>query len=221
MARYRPDGTIELLGRTDHQVKIRGHRIELQEIEAVFRQHDAVSDCVTVAREDSPGEKRLVAYCIAAPGKRIEQTELLAFLRTRLPEYMQPARVLELESFPQTPNGKIDRKALPAPGQDAARDSKASEAPMGELEERLASVWAGLLGVRHVARSDRFLELGGDSFMAASLFVKIEKEFGARLPLSTILGDSPLSEVAAILAEHKKIEPQTEGAPRFAAGGAR
>ena len=172
LARYRPDGTIELLGRTDHQVKIRGHRIELPEIETVLRQHETIADCVTVAREDTPGDKRLAAYCIPAPGCHVNQAELLTFLSSRLPDYMRPSRMIELDRFPQTPNGKIDRKALPAPDSDRPELDHAFVAPATSAEKTLAEIWQDVLGLDRVGVDDNFFDLGGDSILAVQIVSK-------------------------------------------------
>src|SRR5262249_25850442 len=145
LARYLPDGTIEFLGRNDFQVKIRGHRIELGEIEAQLNRHPAVREAVVIAREETPGDKRLVAYYTCPRGSEQGQAdvgaeELRTYLAEKLPEYMVPAAYVRLESLPLTPNGKLDRKALPAPGADAYA-VRGYQAPAGEIEMALASIW--------------------------------------------------------------------------------
>ena len=176
LARWLPDGTIEFLGRNDFQVKIRGFRIELGEIEARLAEHKAVREAVVVAREDTPGDKRLVAYYTGAEqaedgvGAEALRTHLLA----RLPEYMAPAAYVRLESLPLSPNGKLDRRALPAPEADAyvAREY---EAPVGEIEQRLAGLWAELLKLERVGRHDNFFELGGHSLLAVTLAERMRR----------------------------------------------
>src|SRR5262249_19437620 len=140
LGRWRADGTLEYLGRNDQQVKIRGYRIELGEIEAALASHSGVQQAVVLAREDEPGEKRLVAYVVSATSSSAEQ--LRAHLQPRLPEHMVPAAFVLLESLPLTVNGKLDRRALPAPQQQAYA-SRRYEAPQGEVEEILAGIWQG------------------------------------------------------------------------------
>jgi thioesterase domain-containing protein len=171
LARYLPDGNLEFLGRNDQQVKIRGFRIEPGEIQARLTEHPAVHEAVVIAREDTPGDKRLVAY-IVSHDDVIVPDELAAVLRThlaaRLPEYMVPAAYVRLDALPLTPNGKLDRKALPAPEGDAyAR--RGYEPPQGEIEQTLAILWAELLGIERVSRHDNFFELGGHSLLAVQL----------------------------------------------------
>jgi amino acid adenylation domain-containing protein len=162
--RWKADGTLEYLGRLDHQVKVRGFRIELGEVEAVLRRHQRVADCVVVAREDVPGEKRLVAYVVGG----VEAGALREHLLRDLPEYMVPSAFVLLDTLPLTANGKLDRKALPAPEGDAyARRSY--EAPLGEVEAALAGIWGEVLGVERVGRWDHFFELGGHSLLAIKL----------------------------------------------------
>src|SRR5581483_1254719 len=151
LGRWRADGTIEYLGRNDHQVKIRGFRIELGEIEAQLSRHAQVKEAVVIAREDVPGEKRLVAYLTAREGFHAAAEELREHLKAVLPEYMVPSAFVKLESLPLTPNGKLDRRALPAP-ELGSYVSRRYEAPQGEVEEILAGIWQGLLRVERVGR---------------------------------------------------------------------
>ncbi|HEY0016587.1 MAG TPA: non-ribosomal peptide synthetase, partial [Longimicrobium sp.] len=190
--RWRPEGVLEYLGRLDGQVKIRGFRIEAGEIEAVLRRHESVADCVVVAREDVPGEKRLVAYVVGD----VEAGALREHLRRELPEYMVPAAFVPLERLPLTPNGKLDRKTLPAPEGDAyARRSY--EAPLGEVEAALAEIWAEVLGVGPVGRLDHFFELGGHSLLAARAVSRLRREHGMDLPLSAFFDHPTLEALAA------------------------
>ncbi|HEU4883861.1 MAG TPA: condensation domain-containing protein, partial [Longimicrobium sp.] len=168
--RWKADGTLEYLGRLDQQVKVRGFRIEPGEIEGALRRSEGVADCVVVVREDVPGEKRLVAYVVGDA----EAGVLREHLRQSLPEYMLPAAFVPLERIPLTPNGKLDRKALPAPEGDAyARGSY--EAPVGEVEEALAEIWSELLGVERVGRWDQFFALGGHSLLAIRLIERMRR----------------------------------------------
>ncbi|MCD9260699.1 non-ribosomal peptide synthetase, partial [Bradyrhizobium japonicum SEMIA 5079] len=161
LARYLPDGNLEFLGRNDDQVKIRGFRIEPGEIAARLCEHASVREAVVVAREDGGGEQRLVAYVVAAGA---EESDLAGGLRAHvsagLPDYMVPSAFVRLAALPLTLNGKLDRKALPAPGDEAyARRTYAP--PQGEMETVLAQIWAELLGLERVGRHDNFFELGG------------------------------------------------------------
>src|SRR5476651_356951 len=166
LGRYLPDGNIEYLGRNDDQVKIRGFRIELGEIDARLAKHPAVHEAVVTAREDIPGDKRLVAYYTLAAGHASVDIEALrSHLQEQLPEYMVPAVYVLLEAMPLTPNGKLDRKALPAPDSDALI-RRGYEAPQGETETTLARIWMQLLNVEQVGRHDHFFDLGGHSLLA-------------------------------------------------------
>jgi amino acid adenylation domain-containing protein len=201
LARYRADGTIEFLGRIDYQIKLRGLRIELEEIEAVLRQHPLVDDTVIVVRDDGAGQQ-LVAYVVLGehhePGARNQHedqahagspcsalsasdplavasaAELRSFLQNRLPEYMVPAACVFLHALPLSPNGKVDRKALPAPQIAAVVDARARTAPRTGLERRLARIWAEVLKLEEVGIDDNFFELGGDSFRAIQLAQRLE-----------------------------------------------
>ncbi|HEX9935823.1 MAG TPA: amino acid adenylation domain-containing protein, partial [Longimicrobium sp.] len=189
-ARWRADGTLEYLGRLDAQVKVRGFRIELGEIEGALRRSGGVADCVVVAREDVPGEKRLVAYVVGDVGA----AALREHLRRDLPEYMVPAAFVSLGRLPLTPNGKLDRKALPAPEGDAyARGSY--EAPLGEVETALAGIWADVLGLERVGRWDHFFELGGHSLLAIRLIERMRR-VGLYMDVRALFTTPVLAELA-------------------------
>jgi len=209
LARYRPDGNIEFLGRADHQVKIRGFRIELGEIEAVLGQHPAVREAVVLAREDPPGEKRLVAYVVADS----TADELRRFLKGKLPEYMVPAMVLLLEAVPVTPNGKVDRRALPVPDRSRPELEKAFVAPRDDLELQLAQIWEEVLGVRSVGVRDNFFELGGHSLLAVRLFALIEKRLGKKLPLTAVFQGATVEHLAGVLRQQAVPGPQSSLVP--------
>ena len=174
VGRFRHDGSIEYLGRNDHQVKIRGFRIELGEIEACLGEHADVREAVVLAREDSPGDKRLVAYVTAAEHAKLTVDALRAYVRGALPEYMVPAAYVKLDAFPLTPNGKLDRQALPAPEADAYV-SRAYEAPIGAVEQRVAQIWAEVLKLERVGRQDNFFELGGHSLLAVTMIERMRR----------------------------------------------
>ncbi|MGA3164142.1 MAG: amino acid adenylation domain-containing protein [Verrucomicrobiota bacterium] len=217
LARYRPDGNIEFLGRADHQVKIRGFRIELGEIEAVLGQHPAVREAVVVAREDVPGEKRLVAYVVADS----TADELRRFLKDKLPEYMVPAVVVLLEALPVTPNGKVDRRALPAPDRSRPELEKAFVAPRDDLELQLTHIWEEVLGVRPVGVRDNFFELGGHSLLAVRLFALIEKRLGKKLPLTAVFQGATVEHLAGLLRQPATSGPQSSLVPLQPGGSKR
>ena len=186
LGRYRPDGTIEFLGRNDFQVKIRGFRIELGEIEARLAEHPGVHEAIVLPRENTPGDKRLVAYTTTRPGAAAPGAETLrAHLAASLPEYMVPAAYLALEALPLTANGKLDRQALPAPDMSASA-GRGYEPPVGETEERLARIWADLLRLARVGRHDNFFDLGGHSLLGIRLMFEIRKTFGKTLPVGVL-----------------------------------
>ncbi|HEV2146936.1 MAG TPA: amino acid adenylation domain-containing protein, partial [Longimicrobiaceae bacterium] len=179
LGRRRADGSIEFLGRNDHQVKVRGFRVEPGEIEALLSEHPGVREAVVVAREDAPGDRRLVAYLV---GEALEPEALRAHLAERLPEYMVPGAYMQVERLPLTPNGKLDRSALPAPEADAyARQGY--EPPVGEVEQGLAEIWAEVLKVERVGRWDHFFDLGGHSLLAVQVASRVRQRLGAEVPL--------------------------------------
>ncbi|MCG1018059.1 non-ribosomal peptide synthetase, partial [Mycetohabitans sp. B4] len=195
LARYLPDGNLEFLGRNDHQVKIRGFRIELGEIEACLTQHAQVRDAVVLATGEGQ-DKRLVAYVVADPDDALAGT-LRTHVAAALPEYMVPSAFVQLDAFPLTPNGKLDRRALPAPSADAFAH-QAYEAPQGELETTLAQIWSELLGVEPVGRHDNFFALGGHSLLAVRLMNRVAA-LGIALPLATLFAAPTLAGLAAVL----------------------
>ncbi|WP_186137234.1 non-ribosomal peptide synthetase, partial [Burkholderia gladioli] len=197
LGRYLPDGNIEYLGRNDFQVKIRGLRVELGEIEAALAACEGVGEAVVIARQDGASESaRLVAYLVPLEGAAPAPAELRARLAAVLPDYMVPNAFVALAAFPLTPNGKLDRRALPAPDADAVV-MQAYSAPQGETEPRLAAIWQELLGLERVGRHDNFLELGGHSLLAVQLASRLRKAFGVELPLRELLARPVLAELAA------------------------
>jgi len=195
IAQYLPDGQVHFLGRIDHQVKIRGFRVELGEIEAALLAQPAVLETVVVARPDALGDKRLVAYVVAREGAAPVASELRAHLVAALPDYMVPAAVVVLDAMPLTPNGKLDRGALPAPD-DRAIASRPYAAPQGELEAALADIWQVLLGVARVGRDDHFFEIGGHSLFAVQLVARIRQVFKVDLPLREVFAQPTLAALA-------------------------
>jgi amino acid adenylation domain-containing protein len=202
LVRYLANGNIEFLGRIDHQVKIRGFRIELGEIEAVLRQHPGINETVVVAREDTPGEKQVVAYFVPAGAAAPSVSELRAFLREKLPEYMLPAVFVTLKSMPLTPNGKVNRQALPAPDQADLAPKGEFAAARDDVESGLVRIWESVLGVRSVGIHDNFFELGGHSIVAVRLMNRIEETFGKILPIATLLQAPTVEQLAAIVRQN-------------------
>lgn len=195
LARWRADGTIEYLGRNDDQVKIRGYRIELAEIEAQLILHAAVKEVAVIAREDMPGDKRLVAYVSANGTEAPDLEDLRNHLKARVPEYMVPSAFTFMERLPVTPSGKINRRALPAPDPSSYAAAK-SEPPQGNTEERLAQIFEELLCVKNVGRNDNFFELGGHSLLVLRAVARIEQNFGCALSVSDFYKNPRLRELA-------------------------
>ncbi|GDZ93324.1 amino acid adenylation domain-containing protein [Planktothrix agardhii CCAP 1459/11A] len=195
LARYLPDGNIEYLGRIDNQVKIRGFRIELGEIEAVLNQYPQVQSSVIIAREDTPGNKRLVAYIVPQKEATPTPNELRQFLKEKLPEYMIPSAFVILESLPLTPNGKIDRRALPAPEQSHERTDKFI-LPRNPIEEILVTIWSEVLKVKQVSINDNFFELGGHSLLATQLISRIRTNFSIEIPLRSLFAAPTIEELS-------------------------
>ncbi len=196
LVRYRPDGNIEFLGRIDYQVKVRGFRIELGEIEVRLRQYPGLTESTVIAREDAPGDKRLVAYVVPAEDTDLNIGDLRQFLRETLPEYMVPSAFVELGALPLTPANKVDRKALPAP--DAARPAMEREyaPPNTETERRLSEICGLLLHIDRVGIHDNFFELGGHSLLATQLISRIRDAFQVELPLRTLFEYPTVAELA-------------------------
>ncbi|MBX8507790.1 condensation domain-containing protein, partial [Pseudomonas lijiangensis] len=202
LGRWLADGNIEYLGRNDDQVKIRGFRIELGEIEAKLARHESVKEAVIMAREDVPGDKRLVAYFTSA-GVEVDPETLKAHLQGQLPEYMVPAAYVHLDKLPLTPNGKLDRKALPAPDLQALI-SRGYEAPVGETEITLAQIWADVLQVERVGRHDHFFELGGHSLLAVKLIEKMRQQ-GLSADVRVLFSQPTLMALAAAVGNGTEI----------------
>jgi len=200
LVRWRPDGIVAFVGRTDDQIKIRGFRIELGEIESALNACEGVRLSVVLAREDRPGERRLVAY---VEGDNLEAATLKAALKSRLPEFMVPAVVVALPSLPRLPNDKLDRKSLPAPLEDAAATASFA-APRTPLEEALAAIWAEVLGRERVGVHDDFFELGGHSLSATQVMARTRRLLGVELPLR-VLFEAPT--IAGLAAHVESLDP--------------
>lgn len=186
LARFLPDGTVECLGRTDHQVKVRGFRIELGDIESALRKNPAVHEALVTAREEVPGEKRLVAYLATEAGRPLAIADLRNFLKTQLPEYMVPSAFVFLEKFPLTPSGKIDRNVLPSPEQVRPETGREFASPTTPLEIDIAQIWAEVFRVERIGRDDNFFDLGGHSLVAIQIIARLRRKLGVELALPTI-----------------------------------
>jgi acyl carrier protein len=199
LVRYAADGTLTFLNRLDSQVKIRGFRIELGEIESVLSQVDGIKENVVVAREDGSGGKFLAAYYVLRPGSVTDDPEIRRILKEKLPDYMVPSAFVRMENFPLTANNKIDRKALPDPEFISGQSSASSVRPSTPTEEKLARIWESVLKLDKAGIHDDFFESGGHSMIAVTLMIRIEKEFGIRLPLATLFEHSTIHGLAGIL----------------------
>lgn len=206
LVRYLPDGNLEFLGRMDHQVKVRGFRIELGEIETALSQHPAIQESIVVAREDVPGDKRLVAYWVAEVPKCPDAQELRSFLKETLPEYMIPAAFVIMEALPLNPNGKVDRRALPAPAPERPDLEKPFVAPQTPLEVELTQIWEEVLNVRPIGVKDNFFELSGNSLLAAKLLVQVEQKMGQKLSLAVLFQAPTIEQFAMSLQEESQGE---------------
>jgi amino acid adenylation domain-containing protein/non-ribosomal peptide synthase protein (TIGR01720 family) len=209
LARFLPDGRIDFLGRIDQQVKIRGYRIEPGEVEAVLNEHPSVKTCVVVARGEAGGDKRLVAYIVARGGEEPGHSELRHFLSARLLEHMIPSAFVLLDEMPLTPNGKINRRALPAPEALRPELEQRYVAPRNALEEALVDLWQEVLGLSPVGVRDNFFDLGGHSLSATRLLSKVRSIFRTELPLSVVFEATTIEALASALIEHEAKPGQT------------
>jgi amino acid adenylation domain-containing protein len=211
LARYRSNGELEYVGRTDNQIKVRGFRVELGEIEAALREHSAVSEALVTAQDDDSGEKRLVAYVVPQEGEQLNPAELRRALKERLPEYMVPAWFIELDKLPLTPNGKVDRRNLPDPAgfQSPARDGYV--APRNPIEEELVGIWEQLLNVTPIGVEDNFFELGGHSLLLTRLASQLRQTFHIELSLRELFMAPTISETMQIIAV-KQIDEEDSAA---------
>ncbi|WP_016952818.1 non-ribosomal peptide synthetase [Anabaena sp. PCC 7108] len=197
LGRLKANGVIECLGRKDFQVKIRGFRIELGEIEAVLNQHSQVKETVVIAREDIPGEKRLVAYIIPKKNE-VSSKEIKQYLKQKLPDYMVPAALVVLDVLPLTPNGKINRLALPTPDFKKLESTEYTT-PADNLELQLTKIWENVLGVQPIGLNDNFFDVGGHSLLAVKLFAQIEKTFGKNIALTILFQAPTIRQLANML----------------------
>ena len=199
LARNGSQGSLEILGRIDDQVKVRGYRVELQEIEEALARCPGVRGAAVKQWRDASDENSLVAYVVG----QFDATALRAELSRKLPEYMLPARFIELPSLPLTPNGKLDRKSLPDPGQNQIRD-KGSVAPRNSIEDRVASIWSDALNIANPDIHEDFFNLGGHSLLAATMLRRIHIEFGTRLSISALFENPTIAGLSALLASDQR-----------------
>ena len=196
LARYLPDGKIEYLGRIDNQVKLRGFRIELGEIEALLNQNEAVQSSCVIVREDNLGDKRLVAYVVPQPEINLTINEIRQFLRAKLPDYMVPTAFVLLDTFPLTPNGKIDRRALPVPDLQSQGEYIA---PRNPIEEKMAQIWGEVLKLERVSIEDNFFELGGHSLLATQVISRLQETFEIVVPLRYLFESPTIAQLSAVI----------------------
>ena len=214
LARYRVDGNIAYLGRLDHQVKVRGFRIEPGEIEAALAAHPGVRECVVIARENAPGDKRLVAYLVPAEDNASPLvTELRSHLGHTLPDYMVPSAFLVIDALPLTPNGKLDRAALPAPEGDRAGLADAYMAPRDAREEILCGIWSSVLGLDRIGVRDDFFELGGHSLLATQVISRLRAAFEVELPLRALFETPTVAGLAARIEDARAEGESSQLAP--------
>ncbi|RPJ99204.1 hypothetical protein BSBH6_04035 [Bacillus subtilis] len=207
-ARWRADGSLDYIGRADHQIKIRGFRIELGEIDAVLAKHPDIEQAAVVVREDQPGDKRLVAYIVTAS---VDIAELRRYVGADLPDYMVPAAFVEMDELPLTPNGKLDRKALPAPDFSTSVSERGPRTPQ---EEILCDLFAEVLGLARVGIDDSFFELGGHSLLAARLMSRIREVMGAELGIAKLFDEPTVAGLAAHLDQAQSARPALQRAER-------
>ena len=196
VARYRVDGTIEYVGRMDQQIKLRGYRIELGEIEAVLSQHPAIQETVVLAREDVPTEKRLVAYLVMHQEQVLTISDVRSYLQDRLPAYMIPSAFVTLDTLPLMPNGKVDRRALPAPEETQQKKEGVQQRAKTPMEELLVGLWSKVLGRRQVGVDENFFELGGHSLLATRLITHVRAVLQVELPLRVVFEAPTVAELA-------------------------
>jgi amino acid adenylation domain-containing protein len=213
LARWLANGQVECLGRTDSQVKVRGFRIELGEIEAALGQHPAVQQCAVIDREDTPGDKRLVAYIVTPVAAAPTTSDLRHFLRQTLPEYMLPAAFVSMATLPLTPNGKVDRRALPQPDVSDLQTAGTYVAPRSPLEQQLAQIWAKVLKLEQVGIYDNFFDLGGQSILAIRLSAQIEKQLGQSFPITQLLQAPTIADQSTLL--HDPTPPEPTATPQL------
>ncbi|MEM7331934.1 MAG: amino acid adenylation domain-containing protein [Chloroflexota bacterium] len=199
LGRYRLDGSLEILGRVDHQIKIRGVRIEPGEIVNVIESHPDVKQTAVLPKLNADNQKYLAAYLVPTLGKTVDINKLRQWLRQRLADAMVPSVFMMMDALPITPNGKLDRKALPEPEKQIIERKRPFVAPTTDIQKRLAAIWESVLNVSPIGIDDDYFDLGGHSLMAVQLFAEIEAELGANLPLATLFQNSTIAHIASLI----------------------
>jgi acyl-CoA synthetase (AMP-forming)/AMP-acid ligase II len=213
VVRYLPDGNVEFLGRVDHQVKVHGHRIELAEIEVTLGRHPAVQQVVVVV-QGSEAAKRLVAYVVAAEGQKPTVSDMSRFLGDRLPRYMVPSTLVELDAFPLTPNGKVDRRALPAPDGLRPELDVAYVAPQSTLEHAIAEIWQQVLQVEQVGIHDNFFDVGGHSLLLTQVHNKLQTVLDGDLSLMDLFHYPTIATLGEYLSQGNREQPLDQDGDR-------
>ncbi|MBE9216801.1 amino acid adenylation domain-containing protein [Plectonema cf. radiosum LEGE 06105] len=205
LGRYLPDGNIEFVGRADHQVKVRGFRIELSEIESVLRQHPNIQENIVLTQEEQSGNKRLLAYFVTIHQSELSTNDLRDFLQQKLPDYMIPSIYIQLKALPLTPNGKIDRQALPAPENVKPELAAKFVAPRNYIEKTIAKIWSGVLKIEQVGIYDNFFELGGDSIISIQIIARLNQA-GLQLTPKQLFDSPTVAGLAAVVGSLSKFE---------------
>jgi acyl carrier protein len=217
LARFLPDGNLEFLGRADQQVKIRGVRVELGEVEAALVQHAALQEAIVLAWEDESGDTRLAAYVVADQHPLPSIRELRSFVQQRLPHYMVPSAFIFLDALPLSPHGKLDRHALPAPDRAKSEQGNAFVAPRTLVEAEVARIWAEVLRLPQVGIYDDFFELGGDSLKATQIMSRLRDTLQVELPLRTIFEAPTVEGLGGVLTRRPIEEAAPEDVARLLA----
>ena len=204
LARFCANGEIECLGRIDNQIKIRGFRIDLGDIESAIHEYPGVRQNVVTARDET-GDKRLIAYIVPDGQQRFTSSELRSFLKSRLPEYMLPAQFVSLKELPLTPNGKVDRRALPRPNENNVISDELNIAPRNDIEARLLKIWTSVLGIRGIGIRNNFFELGGHSLLVAKLTHRVEQAFGKQLSMAAVFEAPTIEQQAELISNRGKM----------------
>ena len=210
LVRWLPDGNIEFLGRLDYQVKVRGHRIELGEVETTLARHPSIKDAVCVASEGAVGGPRLVAYLVANSPAHPEAGELQAYMNRLVPEYMVPSAFVMLDAFPLTPNGKIDRKSLPAPSRSRSTSDSAYVVPQGDLEKSVAKVWERVLDMENPGTQDNFFDLGGHSVLMIQMQLQLREVLGKNVALVQLYKHPTIHQLVQYLSQEPGDEPVSQ-----------
>jgi acyl carrier protein len=211
LGRWSGEGEVEYVGRADAQVKVRGYRVELGEIEAALLKHEGVRDCVVVAGEEKESGGHLIAYVVSGDGAGLDANDLRTFMKELVPEYMVPTTVVFLDQLPLTASGKVDRGALPAPDPEKAA-AHGFVAPRTELERTIAAVWATVLGKQKIGVNDNFFDLGGHSLLVAKVHMQLCAELEMEIPMVKLFEHPTVASLAAYLSGEAREEPPAEDA---------